>query len=102
MRQPVPLWIWHVVHAISVAAAVALVICLVVAPRTGLIAWWLFVLLRSRAHCRPCVGCQKNRYDFNPHITALADANDPDPWRVVGARCGGGLGTSQPRDPYVF
>ncbi|HEU0317041.1 MAG TPA: hypothetical protein VFR49_06910 [Solirubrobacteraceae bacterium] len=31
------------------------------------------------AHCPTCVGCQKNCYDFNPRIAALADANDADP-----------------------
>jgi NADPH-dependent 2,4-dienoyl-CoA reductase/sulfur reductase-like enzyme/ferredoxin len=194
MRQPVPLWVWHVVQALSVAASIALLVCLIVAPRTGLNAWWLFILptlpllfrlapglwrnacpmaalnqlprvfgftrgrslpawlrrhgyivavafyfgvisLRApvfdhngpalavllgtalvaafvggvlykgksgwcgticpllpiqklygqtpavvvpNAHCRPCVGCQKNCYDFNPRIAALADAYDPD------------------------
>jgi nitrite reductase (NADH) large subunit len=31
------------------------------------------------AHCRPCVGCTKNCYDFNPRVAAIADANDDDP-----------------------
>ncbi|MFF0220290.1 FAD-dependent oxidoreductase [Streptomyces vinaceus] len=30
------------------------------------------------AHCRPCVGCAKNCYDFNPKIAWLADVHDAD------------------------
>ncbi|RSS83584.1 FAD-dependent oxidoreductase [Streptomyces sp. WAC06614] len=30
------------------------------------------------SHCRPCVGCTKNCYDFNPKIAWLADVNDED------------------------
>jgi nitrite reductase (NADH) large subunit len=29
-------------------------------------------------HCRPCVGCTKNCYDFNPAVAYLADLNDKD------------------------
>ena len=32
----------------------------------------------ANAHCRPCVGCTKNCYDFNPRISYLADMNDAD------------------------
>jgi NADPH-dependent 2,4-dienoyl-CoA reductase/sulfur reductase-like enzyme len=30
------------------------------------------------AHCRPCVGCTKNCYDFNPSLAYLADQYDDD------------------------
>ena len=30
------------------------------------------------AHCKPCVGCTKNCYDFNPSIAYLADQYDDD------------------------
>lgn len=30
-------------------------------------------------HCKPCVGCAKNCYDFNPNIANLADHHDNDP-----------------------
>ena len=30
------------------------------------------------SHCRPCVGCTKNCYDFNPKVAYLADLNDDD------------------------
>ena len=32
----------------------------------------------ANAHCRPCLGCTKNCYDFNPRVGYLADMNDPD------------------------
>lgn len=32
----------------------------------------------ANAHCRPCVGCTKNCYDFNPRVSYLADMNDSD------------------------
>ncbi len=32
----------------------------------------------ANAHCRPCVGCTKNCYDFNPRVSYLADMNDAD------------------------
>ncbi|MGH3130166.1 MAG: FAD-dependent oxidoreductase, partial [Gaiellaceae bacterium] len=194
MRERVPVWVWHTLGAGMVVGALGLIAVLFVAPRTGLIAWWLFVLpvlplllmlapgvwrnvcpmaalnqyprvfgfsrgktvppwLKSNAvllqavlyfalistrapifdhngaavgalmlvalgaafgggivfkgksgwcgtfcplmpmqrlygqtpavvipnaHCRPCVGCTKNCYDFNPHVAAVADANDED------------------------
>jgi NADPH-dependent 2,4-dienoyl-CoA reductase/sulfur reductase-like enzyme/ferredoxin len=31
------------------------------------------------SHCRPCVGCAKNCYDFNPRVAYQADLHDPDP-----------------------
>jgi nitrite reductase (NADH) large subunit len=30
------------------------------------------------SHCRPCVGCTKNCYDFNPRVAFLADLHDDD------------------------
>lgn len=30
------------------------------------------------SHCRPCVGCTKNCYDFNPRVAYVADMHDPD------------------------
>lgn len=36
-------------------------------------------------HCKPCVGCTKNCYDFNPRVAYLADVHDDDP-RWSGAR----------------
>jgi nitrite reductase (NADH) large subunit len=35
------------------------------------------------AYCRPCVGCVKNCYDFNPQIAAAADLGDDDPRYVA-------------------
>ena len=32
----------------------------------------------ANAHCRPCVGCAKNCYDFNPAVASLADQYDQD------------------------
>ena len=32
------------------------------------------------SHCRPCVGCTKNCYDFNPRVAYVADMHDPDEW----------------------
>jgi len=37
------------------------------------------------SHCRPCVGCTKNCYDFNPGVAYLADQYDDDR-RYVGYR----------------
>jgi NADPH-dependent 2,4-dienoyl-CoA reductase/sulfur reductase-like enzyme/ferredoxin len=37
------------------------------------------------AHCKPCVGCTKNCYDFNPKVAYLADQYDDDR-RYVGYR----------------
>lgn len=34
--------------------------------------------LIGNAHCRPCVGCTKNCYDFNPKVAFLADQYDSD------------------------
>lgn len=31
------------------------------------------------SHCRPCVGCNKNCYDFNPTAAYLADLHDENP-----------------------
>src|SRR3984893_6053128 len=31
------------------------------------------------SHCRPCVGCTKNCYDFKPRAAWQADMADPDP-----------------------
>ncbi|GFJ96267.1 hypothetical protein Prum_099090 [Phytohabitans rumicis] len=31
------------------------------------------------SHCRPCVGCAKNCYDFNPRVAYQADLHDADP-----------------------
>jgi NADPH-dependent 2,4-dienoyl-CoA reductase/sulfur reductase-like enzyme/ferredoxin len=44
MKQPLPLWVWHVLRAGMMAGAFALVAMLFIRPRDGLIAWWLFVL----------------------------------------------------------
>lgn len=32
----------------------------------------------ANSHCRPCVGCTKNCYDFNPRVAYVADMHDPD------------------------
>jgi NADPH-dependent 2,4-dienoyl-CoA reductase/sulfur reductase-like enzyme/ferredoxin len=32
----------------------------------------------ANTHCRPCVGCTKNCYDFNPRVAYLADQYDND------------------------
>lgn len=37
-----------------------------------------FITIRN-SHCRPCVGCTKNCYDFNPRVAYLADLYDEDP-----------------------
>lgn len=39
-----------------------------------------FLTVRN-AHCRPCVGCVKNCYDFNPAAAYMADIYDTDPHR---------------------
>lgn len=36
------------------------------------------VLVRN-GHCEPCVGCQKNCYDFNPRAAVFSDVYDDDP-----------------------
>lgn len=33
-------------------------------------------------YCEPCLGCQKNCYDFNPQAALFSDLDDPDPWYV--------------------
>lgn len=37
------------------------------------------LLVVSNSHCRPCVGCNKNCYDFNPTAAYLADLHDDNP-----------------------
>jgi NADPH-dependent 2,4-dienoyl-CoA reductase/sulfur reductase-like enzyme/ferredoxin len=37
----------------------------------------------GNAHCRPCVGCTKNCYDFNPRAAYLSDQYDADPHYVA-------------------
>jgi nitrite reductase (NADH) large subunit len=39
-----------------------------------------FLTVRN-AHCKPCVGCVKNCYDFNPAAAYMADLYDTDPHR---------------------
>ena len=39
-----------------------------------------FVMVRN-AHCRTCVGCVKNCYDFNPPVAYMADLYDTDTHR---------------------
>lgn len=38
--------------------------------------------LVPNTHCQPCVGCNKNCYDFNPRVAYLADLRDDDPYYV--------------------
>jgi len=33
----------------------------------------------ANSHCRPCLGCTKNCYDFNPRVAYVADMHEPDP-----------------------
>jgi NADPH-dependent 2,4-dienoyl-CoA reductase/sulfur reductase-like enzyme/ferredoxin len=42
------------------------------------------VLVRN-GYCEPCVGCQKNCYDFNPRAAVFSDLHDEDP-RHAGQR----------------
>jgi nitrite reductase (NADH) large subunit len=37
------------------------------------------LLVMRNSHCRPCVGCTKNCYDFNPTAAYLADLHDENP-----------------------
>jgi nitrite reductase (NADH) large subunit len=37
------------------------------------------LLVVRNSHCRPCVGCTKNCYDFNPTAAYLADLYDENP-----------------------
>lgn len=32
----------------------------------------------ANSHCRPCLGCTKNCYDFNPRVAYVADMHEPD------------------------
>lgn len=62
------------------------------------------------SHCRPCVGCSKNCYDFNPTAAHLADLEDEDPrwvgyrtafagllpWLIVGFNTTDAVGTATP------
>lgn len=43
------------------------------------------IALVPNSHCRPCVGCTTNCYDFNPTAAQLADLHSDDP-RLPGAR----------------
>jgi nitrite reductase (NADH) large subunit len=36
--------------------------------------------LVANNHCQPCVGCQKNCYDFNPKVAYLADLEEDRHW----------------------
>ncbi len=45
----------------------------------------------ANAHCRPCVGCTKNCYDFNPGVAYLADQYDSDRHYVAYRRLFAGL-----------
>ena len=38
------------------------------------------LLLVKNGYCEPCVGCQKNCYDFNPRAAIFSDLNDSDDW----------------------
>jgi NADPH-dependent 2,4-dienoyl-CoA reductase/sulfur reductase-like enzyme/ferredoxin len=42
-------------------------------------------LVVKNGYCEPCLGCQKNCYDFNPRGAVFADMNDDDP-RYTGQR----------------
>jgi nitrite reductase (NADH) large subunit len=44
MRRRVPLWVWHVVRAFSVAGTLLLVVLLIAAPATGLKIFWRFII----------------------------------------------------------
>jgi nitrite reductase (NADH) large subunit len=41
------------------------------------------LLVVRNSHCRPCVGCTKNCYDFNPTAAYLADLHDENPRLAV-------------------
>ncbi len=36
------------------------------------------LLLVRNGYCEPCLGCQKNCYDFNPRAAIFSDLDDPD------------------------
>lgn len=38
------------------------------------------LLLVRNGYCEPCLGCQKNCYDFNPRAAIFSDLNDSDDW----------------------
>lgn len=38
------------------------------------------LLVVKNGYCEPCLGCQKNCYDFNPRAAVFSDLNDPDTW----------------------
>ncbi len=38
------------------------------------------VMVRN-GHCKPCVGCQRNCYDFNPRAAIYSDLDDRETWR---------------------
>jgi len=38
------------------------------------------LLLVKNGYCEPCLGCQKNCYDFNPRAAIFSDLNDADDW----------------------
>ncbi len=38
------------------------------------------LILVPNGYCEPCLGCQKNCYDFNPRASLFSDLEDPDPW----------------------
>ncbi|HEX3605769.1 MAG TPA: FAD-dependent oxidoreductase, partial [Candidatus Dormibacteraeota bacterium] len=66
----------------------------------------------ANSHCRPCVGCTKNCYDFNPTAAHLADLDDEDarwsgyrtafagllPWLIVGFNTTNAVAAASPGD----
>jgi NADPH-dependent 2,4-dienoyl-CoA reductase/sulfur reductase-like enzyme/ferredoxin len=38
------------------------------------------LMLVKNGYCDPCLGCQKNCYDFNPRAAVFSDLNDVDFW----------------------
>ncbi len=38
------------------------------------------LLLVKNGYCEPCLGCQKNCYDFNPRAAIFGDLDDADGW----------------------
>jgi NADPH-dependent 2,4-dienoyl-CoA reductase/sulfur reductase-like enzyme/ferredoxin len=38
------------------------------------------LLLVRNGYCEPCLGCQKNCYDFNPRAAIFSDLDDTDGW----------------------
>ena len=38
------------------------------------------LLLVKNGYCEPCLGCQKNCYDFNPRAAIFSDLEDTDNW----------------------